>query len=243
VQIPLAVVLVVLVGPVNHEIGIWRGFDVVVGGVVGVAVALLWPERPRYAAAASAQQVWLDALVSQLSSTATELRQPPRLLRDGERHTFVTGSRRLHDVAARGRRSVEEAQESLFFNLRAGRVREQTGALAERQRWLIRLSLHTRTLSYAIDQLYDRIVPPVLARDDLADLLDALAGLLPDAPVGADDPASRRLQERVAGLVRSCATAPGGTLHALDSVGILGRVEQIRSDLVDQVDLADDLDR
>ena len=243
VQIPLAVVLVVLVGPVNHDIGIWRGFDVVVGGIVGVVVALLWPERPRYAAAAQAQQVWLIALTDQLVQTAAELRQLPRLLRDDERHGFVAGSRRLHDVAARGRQTVEEAQESLHFNLRAGRVREQTADLVERQRWLIRLTLHIRTLSYAADRLYDRAIPPVLDRHDLADLLDGAARLLPDAPVAGEEPALYELKGRVADLVRSCATAPGGTVHALDSVGILGRVEQLRADLVDQVDLAEDLDR
>jgi uncharacterized membrane protein YccC len=243
VQIPLAVVLVVVVGPVNHGIGLWRGFDVVVGGVVGVTVALLWPEQPRYTPAFEAQRSWRDALSKQLSDVAIELRRPPQLLRDDERHDFVQGSRQLHGYAARGRQRVEEAEESLYFNLRAGRVREQTGALVGQQRWLVRLTLHIRSLSYAVDRLYDRAVPPMLDRVALARLLDGLATQIPHAPVPADDLAAQRLQATIATLVSEVATSPGATVRALDSVGILARLEQLRDDLVDHVDEDPDSDR
>jgi hypothetical protein len=243
VQIPLAVVLVVVVGPVNHGIGLWRGFDVVVGGVVGVTVALLWPEQPRYTPAFEAQRSWRDALSKQLCDVAIELRRPPQLLRDDERHDFVQGSRQLHGYAARGRQRVEEAEESLYFNLRAGRVREQTGALVGQQRWLVRLTLHIRSLSYAVDRLYDRAVPPMLDRVALARLLDGLATQIPHAPVPADDLAAQRLQATIATLVSEVATSPGATVRALDSVGILARLEQLRDDLVDHVDEDPDSDR
>jgi hypothetical protein len=243
VQIPLAVVLVVVVGPVNHEIGLWRGFDVVVGGIVGVAVALLWPERPRYAPAVAAQREWREALGTQLAAVAAELREPVRLLADGQRHGFVAGSRALTGLVAASRLRVEEAEESLFFNLRAGRVRERTAGLVEQQRWLGRLTLHVRSLSYAADRLYDRAVPPVLDRTVLAGLLDDLAEQVPVAPLRPDDPAIRRLQATIAALVTDVATSPGATVHALDSVGILARLEQLRGDLVDHVDEDADLDR
>jgi len=231
-QIPISVLLTLALGPSLTGYGQWRVVDSLVGGVVGIAVGVLLPERPPFTTARRAQTAWGDALVTQLQAMADELDHPAGELVGRQRHAFIATSSALVDVATAGRRATTLAEDGVAFNPWGRGHHERLEELRQQESELVRLTLEVRTLSLTIDQLYDRPHhDPWLDRHVLADLLRACSALLADHRAGLDvSAASARLRGRIAEAVARVAANSDDPYAVLDSVSLLGRVDQLRTD-------------
>jgi hypothetical protein len=234
-QIPIAMLLVVLLGAAIPGYPYWRVVDAAIGGVIGIAVGLLIPERPQIAPARAALDAWCSALVALLSAMGSEvgLQAPP--LPSGTRHAFVLRARALYGIAAQGRGAVAHARESVAFNPRGRRAREDVEALALTERWLVRLTLEIRVLSVTVDDMYDRVSrSPRLDRATLSQLLADLGALL-DARRGGGDvaDASLALKRELSRAVDVVAALPSSDAIPLASVSLLGRLDQLRQEIAD----------
>ena len=229
-QIAVSVLLTAALGPISPGYGPWRVLDALIGGVVGIVVGVAVPERPAFGAAGSAQHQWADALSDHLGRVADELDDPPRDLGDRERHRFIEASGALFEVAQAGRRATEQARDGALFNPWGRRHRDQLALLLQRERELVRLTLEVRVLSLSIDQLYDRSrLTPHLRRATLAGLLRQLAQVYRDRRAGADvGTADDALRGDVAAAVAEVAADASDAYAVLESVSLLGRVEQLR---------------
>jgi uncharacterized membrane protein YgaE (UPF0421/DUF939 family) len=234
IQVPLTVLLVMVLGPVDPSYGAWRALDTALGGLVGVAAVVLWPPRVRLAPVRSAYDEWVAALRDQLDAIAAALDQPATILRTGQRHPFVHTSRALHEPTLAARDAIATAHEAARLNPLGRRHRGALAELERRQVQLERITLQVRGLGYVIDRLYDRAgVTPRLPRATLADLLRQLGAVLYTAAYGGSaDLLSGRLRNHVDAALHELAIVPGVRLpRMLDSVGILGRIEQLRQDI------------
>ncbi len=115
-QIPVSVLLTMALGPSQTGYGQWRVVDSLVGGLVGIAVGVLVPERPGFGAAQEAQHAWGNSLVDQIDALAGALEEPKRELVGRERHAFIESSQELFELAAAGRRATALAQDGVAFN-------------------------------------------------------------------------------------------------------------------------------
>jgi hypothetical protein len=231
-QIPISILLTLALGPSQTGYGQWRVIDSLIGGVVGIAVGVLVPERPPFAAAIRAQAAWGDALAAQLDGVARELDQPSTELVGRQRHAFIATSSALVDVATAGRRATALAQDGVAFNPWGRDHHEQLARLRRQESELVRLTLEVRTISLTIDQLYDRSHHrPWLNRHVLAELLRGCRQLLVDHRAGLDVSArSASLRGQIADAVAQVAANSEEPYAVLDSVSLLGRVDQLRND-------------
>ena len=140
-QIPISVLLTLALGPSQTGYGQWRVVDSLIGGVVGIAVGVLLPERPPLEAARRAQTAWGDALVTQLQAVADELDHPNGELTGRQRHGFTETSGALFDVATAGRRATALAEDGVAFNPWGHRHHDELEALREQENELVRLTL------------------------------------------------------------------------------------------------------
>jgi uncharacterized membrane protein YgaE (UPF0421/DUF939 family) len=232
-QIPISVLLTVSLGPSTTSYGQWRVLDSLLGGLIGIAVGVLVPERPDFAAAQEAQTAWGDELADQLDAVAAEMERRPHLLTGRERHAFIESSAALVDLATAGRRATALAQDGVAFNPWAQRHRDQLALLRRRESELVRVSLEIRVLSLTVDQLYDRPHhDPRLDRAVLSGLLRGCAELYRDRRAGADVlDRSLALRARIAQAVGDVSRAQTDAYAVLDSVSLLGRLDQLRKDI------------
>jgi hypothetical protein len=235
VQVSFSVLLVLLLGPTTRGYGAWRLVDTVIGGVVGIGVALLIPERAQVEPALAAMRDWTAAVRRSLEIVVEDLRAEPRQLAASERHAYVNlvgdSLRHQDDVSAR---SVVAAVESVRFNPWARRDRARVAGLDRALGWHRRVSLQARSITLNVDQLYDRPgQPPLLRRETLADLLQRLADLLGrhlrGGPI-AD--ASGELQEELSEALTAVTAGQPSVHGVVDSVSLLGRIEQLREEVV-----------
>lgn len=236
-QVPLSVLLVMVLGPVDPGYGLLRALDTALGGVVGVATVLVWPPAVRVQPVEEAFDRWVVALRDQLERVAQSLEAPPTRIPVGQRHDYLITSRELHDPTAEAREELAIAIEAARLNPLGRRVRRPLGALERRQVQLERYTLQIRGLSYVIDKLYDREnITPRLRRETLAELLEQLAAVLYRSERGGSvDLLSGRLRNAIDTAVHDLAGIPGVRLPGLlDSVGVLGRIEQLRQAITGQ---------
>ncbi len=231
-QIPISVLLTLALGPSQTGYGQWRVVDSLVGGLIGIAVGVLLPERPPFATAQVAQTAWGNALVTQLLVVADELDHPAGELVGRQRHSFIASSSALVEVATAGRRATALCEDGVAFNPWGRGHQDRLEQLRLSENELVRLTLEVRTLSLTVDQLYDRAHHhPWLDRRVLADLLRACSAVLADHRAGLDvAAASARLRTRIAAAVAEVAAHSTDPYAVLDSVSLLGRVDQLRSD-------------
>jgi uncharacterized membrane protein YccC len=238
-QVTFAVLLVLLLGPTSRAYGAWRLVDTVIGGLVGIGVALLVPERAQVEPALAAMRDWTAAVRRSLEIVVEDLRGEPRELAWAERHAFVglvgDSLRHQDDVTAA---CVVAAVESVRFNPLARRDRDRVAELDDDLGWHRRVSLQARAITLNVDQLYDRPGDaPLLRRETLADLLQRLADLLGRSLRGGSVAgASAELQEELSRALTAVTAGQPSVHGVVDSVSLLGRIEQLREEIVGDFD-------
>jgi uncharacterized membrane protein YgaE (UPF0421/DUF939 family) len=232
-QIPISVLLTVALGPATAGYGHWRVVDTVIGGAVGILVGVGIPERPSFAPARQAQSAWGEALVEQLDAIAKELESGERPMGDHGRHDFIESSRALAATVAAGGAATTVAEEGIYLNPRGRRQKNELELLQRREQELARMTLQIRVLSLTIDQLYDRPeVAPRLERRLLAQLVRRAAELFRARRAGLDILAdSLALRAEIAHAVQIVTSDESDAYAVLDSVSLLGRVEQLRQEI------------
>ncbi len=231
-QIPLATVFVLALGAGDLAVDLWRVADVALGGLIGVIAVFLAPPRPRIAEARAALDSFAADVVALLRLMAEEIGGHEGALSPDVRHGFVGTSRALRHRTGSSLDAMATAVESVRFNPRARRVGADLDLLDMRVTWLTRLSIQSRSLSGAVDRLYDRGgLPPALPPDALAPLLRALAALVESVDRDGVDDDVHVLDEKLAGDLRLAVATATRTLsvtEALDSLSVIGRLDHLR---------------
>jgi uncharacterized membrane protein YccC len=231
-QIPLATVFVLALGPGDLRVDIWRVADVALGALVGVIAVFAAPPRPRLAEARAEQAAFVADISALLRAMAQECGAHSIPLPHDVRHAYVGLSRALRGRTVAARDAMAEAIESVRFNPRARTAGTELDSLDQQLRWLVRLSIQTRSLAGAADRLYDRDgVTPALPASTLAPLMVALADLIDAVTTAGVDDDTFELNQRLAHDLRAAveeATSRREVVHALQSVALLGRLDQLR---------------
>ena len=164
-----ALFVLVLGDPVSGS-GYWRILDVIIGGIVGIAAAFIMPPPPRLGSAEQAIGDLLDGQAAQLRRVAAEIGTHEAPLPEPRRHDFDASSVALGELEAAAESELEAAAESLRFRARARRNAEQLRWLAKETRWVVGLNAQIRSISGAVDRLYDREgdEPALVARSGAA---------------------------------------------------------------------------
>jgi uncharacterized membrane protein YgaE (UPF0421/DUF939 family) len=229
-QLTIATLAVLVLAPVARGYGQWRFIDVAIGSVVGLTVALVLPEPPRLAHIRETLDAWGRGAITVLRDIAAELEQV-RALEAHERHDWIAESRSLNEIGAEAAAAVAGVEEISLFNVFARRLRQDIDEVRRQHLWLVRITLQVRAISLAADRLYDRPgAPPALERDTLRALLGGLADLMERRCDGEPfDDAS--LREGLIAAVEHVHDVFPTALAALDSVSLLGRLDQLRQDI------------
>lgn len=236
-QLPLAAVFVIALGPTDVGIDLWRVADVLMGAAIGVLAVFVAPSRPKLRPAVDALDGYLGHLTALLAEiAAVVVAASPDLPRD-TRHGFIATSRALPARSASATTALEDAVESTRFNFRRHDIEVDVDALTMVLQWCDRLAIQTRSLAGAVDRLYHHPgPPPALPAAALADALHRLAALITarhDEHQSEDehqhtDQLSDELVTVLRDAVRQTVAEGMEPEDALDSLGILGRVEQLR---------------
>lgn len=242
-QIPVAVVFVLALGPGTIQQDAWRVLDVVIGGAVGLAAVFVFPPRPRPTAVEAALRQYRDALVDTVRQIAAETGTLPEPLPSGAVHAFVGPSRRLRDVADGARAALVKFAEGSHLNLRSRTVPDDLAGYALRLRRLTGIGVQLRGIVGAVNRTYDRAgIEPALPAERLRALLYDVAGLM-EAVLGAG-PAqvggtNRALSADAGALLaerlrhEADAIAQNGVGEVLESVSLLGRLDHVRMQVVE----------
>ncbi|WP_433043919.1 aromatic acid exporter family protein [Dactylosporangium sp. CS-033363] len=238
-QLTIATLAVVVLAPVAKGYGQWRFTDVAIGSVVGLTIAVVIPERPHVGRIRSTLDAWGRTAVTVLRTIADELATRSDsttsaaggLLEFGQRHGWIEESRKLNEVGAEATAAVAGVEEVTLLNVFARGLRREVRQLRREQAWLVGVTLQVRAISLAVDRLYDRPgPPPALKRDTLRALLNAHADLLAQRLDGQDVDDTSLRAALIAAVERVHRVFPTA-LAALDSVSLLGRLDQLRQDI------------
>jgi len=232
-QLPVAVVFVLALGPGDLATDLWRVADVVIGGAIGVIAVFVAPPRPKVAEARAAVDAYLADISALVRTVADGIGTSDVVLPVRARHPFIVDARALLGHVATVSDAVAEGVESVRFNPRARSLQGQLEEIARRRLWATVLATQARALAGSADRLYDREgTPPALPAATLASLLRDLAALL---DLIAADGVDARSQEADASLAERLRLAVAATadhrevVDVLDSVTVLGRVDQLRT--------------
>jgi uncharacterized membrane protein YccC len=232
-QLPVAVVFVIALGAGDLGTDLWRVVDVVVGGLIGVVAVFVAPPRPRVAEARAAIDAYLTDVAALIRSIAAGVGTREVAMPRSSRHLFVSEARSLLGHVAKVGDAMVEAVESVRFNPRARALRGELEPLAHRRLWATVLATQTRALAGSSDRLYDREgEPPALPSATYAPLLIDLAALLDLVAATGVDEASQAANQALADRLRQAVAATTDhreVVDVLDSVTVLGRVDQIRT--------------
>jgi hypothetical protein len=242
-QIPVAVIFVLALGPGSLTADLWRVFDVVIGGVVGLVAVFVYPPRPRVEPFETALSNYRDGIARTLQLVADETGTHAVALDDGVRHDYVAESRRLRTLADKARAELVRLVESAHWNIRAKGVGQQFDGQAARLRRLTGIGIQVRGIIGATSRLYDRNGPvPPLPVDDLrllvageVELMGVVLGGLGEPVRGSDRPLADRLDAELGRTMRTFTDAivarqSDGTLAA---VSLVGRFDHIRQQLAE----------
>ncbi|GGM83065.1 aromatic acid exporter family protein [Dactylosporangium sucinum] len=242
-QLTIATLAVLVLTPMAQGYGQWRFADVALGSVVGLVVAIVVPERPRLHLIRRSLDAWGAACVQVLRDIADELHaRAGETLEAGARHDWIAKSRRLGDLGAEATAALAGVEETTVLNVVAGRLRRDLDDARGEDLWLVRITTQVRAVSLAVDRLYDRPGhPPALDRDTLRALLGATADLLA-ARLAGESPDDTSLREALSAAVQRVHTVFPTALAVLDSVTLLGRLDQLRQDAAQDPEALVDLD-
>ncbi len=243
IQIPIAVVFVLAIGPASMGTDLWRVLDVVIGGLIGLLAVYIYPPRPRTEPLEAALEAYRDALITVLRRIGDESGNSAATVPNGVNHEYIDESRALRVVAESARQALTKLADSARWNPRGRSVLPRLQSDALRLRRLGGIAVQIRGIAGAANLLYDRAEPARLAADEFRRVVDALAELATSAlgetgePVATADPAAvQQLSDRLAVLIRNAAdalTAQGeGSGGSLESVSILGRLDHVRQQMM-----------
>jgi hypothetical protein len=239
-QLTIATLAVLVLAPVARGYGQWRFIDVAIGSVVGLTVAVVVPERPRIAQIRATLLAWGRECVTVLRHIAEELDaraggdEPGEPLEPDERHEWIAESRRLNEVGSEAAAAVAGVEEVTLLNVFARGARRDVEQIRREHIWLVRTTLQVRAVSLATDRLYDRPgEPPALPRGTLRALLLALAELL-ERRIEGETVDDTSLRAGLIAAVEHVHTVFPTALAVLDSVSLLGRLDQLRQDIAGQ---------
>ena len=235
IQIPIAVIFVLAIGPNSMEQDLWRVLDVGIGGVVGILAVLIWPPRPPLPTMLKTLAGYRDDIVAVLGAIAEETGRG-----DLDRtHDYVARARALRESALAVRDQLAALSESTHANIRAGQVRSQLPALALTVRRLMGFAIQVRGLAGACDALYDRRVAPALSVRALQSLIGDLNALVGDAMGAVDAPIilagqtpdldTKPFAQRIRALASDVVAEHGDVASTLESVALLGRFDYLRA--------------
>ena len=242
-QIPVAVIFVLALGPGSLSADLWRVVDVVIGGIIGIGAVFIYPPRPRPEVFLGSLAEYRDAVAQTLAAVGRESGTHATPLGDHQLHDYVADSRRLRDVADKARGNLVRLVESTRWNLRARGLDAGFEDLALRLRRLTGIGIQVRGIVGATNHMYDQAASdPLLSADDLRELiateLELMAVVLgrPGSPVaGTDRDAADRLDAQFRQQMRALTDRivdmrRDGTLEA---VSLIGRFDHIRVQLGD----------
>ncbi len=243
IQIPIAVVFVLAIGPASMGTDLWRVLDVVIGGLIGLLAVYIYPPRPRTEPLEAALEAYRDALITVLRRIGDESGNSAATVPNGVNHEYIDESRALRVVAESARQALTKLADSARWNPRGRSVLPRLQSDALRLRRLGGIAVQIRGIAGAANLLYDRAEPARLAADEFRRVVDALAELATSAlgetgePVATADPAAvQQLSDRLAVLIRNAADAltpqGEGSGGSLESVSILGRLDHVRQQMM-----------
>ena len=235
IQIPIAVIFVLAIGPNSMEQDLWRVLDVGIGGVVGIAAVLVWPPKPPIglflATMARYRDEIFDVLTSIGQESGTDVHE--------QVHDYVSHARQLRDGAIEAREQLAQVSEGTHVNLRARNIRSQIPQLALSLRRLLAFAIQVRGLAGATDALYNRRLPAALTPEQLRELIDALLAQASltmgpkGAPIILAGDAGAFTSTDFAGTIREMASSVvaeyGDVSTVLESTAILGRFDYLRA--------------
>lgn len=232
-QVAISMLVVLTAGPGEWINDAGRVIDTIVGGLIAMAVVLIYPPKPNLKEARTALANWYEAVALQLEAMAAGIGRGP--VPRGERHEFVAESFSLQDLDGRARSSFLEAVESIQFNPRAHReVADQLDTLERDMRWITSVTIQTRALSGEVDRLYDREggAPPALPVESLSALLVGVARLLrsevhPNVRRSTIDRRARRVQSAIAEASGFVMFGRHDVNDVLQSLALLGRIDSL----------------
>ncbi len=236
-QIPVAVVFVLAIGPGSFDQDLWRVLDVFLGGAIALLAVMLWPNRPPVAKLRSALAAYRDAQVALLHSMKTEIAKTN--LVTGEHHDFLTQSRDLRTRADSARSALADVAEATHLNLRGRHARGQLPEFAVTTQRLSNIALQIRGVAGIANALYDRNLDPALSEQVFGSFLDDLANNL-QAAAGTEDivlsgVAGHLDDQAFAEALRAAATnvveTHGGAGSVLESVSLIGRLDFTRQQI------------
>lgn len=245
-QIPVAVVFVLALGAGSLSADLWRVFDVIIGGAIGLLAVFVYPPRPKPEVFEAALRAYRDGVVQTLASVAEESGTHAEPLAENELHDYVARSRRLRDLADAARTELVRLVEGSHLNLRARGVQDGIEDMAARLRRLTGIGVQVRGIVGAANRLYDREgLPAILSGDDLrllvakeVTVMDVVLGG-PGMPVrGTDTQLAEVLDLDLAAALRETADRVvkdkgGGVGSVLESVSLIGRLDHVRAQLAD----------
>ncbi|MBK9738542.1 MAG: hypothetical protein IPO93_03290 [Actinobacteria bacterium] len=245
-QIPVAVVFVLALGAGSLSADLWRVFDVIIGGAIGLLAVFVYPPRPKPEVFEAALRAYRDGVVQTLASVADESGTHAEPLAENELHDYVARSRRLRDLADAARTELVRLVEGSHLNLRARGVQDGIEDMAARLRRLTGIGVQVRGIVGAANRLYDREgLPAILSGDDLrllvakeVTVMDVVLGG-PGMPVrGTDAQLAEVLDLDLAAALRETADRVvkdkgGGVGSVLESVSLIERLDHVRAQLAD----------
>ena len=242
IQIPIAVVFVLALGPASLGQDLWRVLDVVIGGLIGLLAVYVYPPRPRTEAFEQALETYRDAIVTVLRRIGEESGKQPSSLPEGVNHEYVAASRALRLVAEDARGALTKLAESARWNPRGRSVLPRLQSDARRLRRLGGMTVQVRGVCGAADLLFDRAEPSRLEPAEFQRIVESLVDLAgatlgePGAQVAPRAPeVVRQMSDGLAEAIRASANSLShegrGPGESLESVSALGRLDHVRRQL------------
>ncbi len=234
IQIPIAVIFVLAIGPNSMQQDLWRVLDVGIGGAVGIAAVLIWPPKPPVQPLLETMAKYRDDIFDVLTAIGQESGSDVH----SNSHDYIAKARALRDGALEAREQLAEVSQSTRVNLRSGDIRSQLPQLALSIRRLMGFAIQVRGLAGATDALYDRRIPAALSPEQLGELINSLlnnasAAMGPKGtPIVLAGDAGAGNSTELAGTIRSMASNVvaefGDVSSVLESTAILGRFDFLR---------------
>ncbi len=236
-QIPIAVVFVLALGPGSIEQDLWRVLDVFLGGAIALLAVVLWPNRPPVEKLRSALAAYRDAQLELLRAMKTEIATTDLIT--GEHHDFLAQARQLRERADESRAALIDVAEATHLNLRGRHARVQLPEFAVSVQRLSNIALQIRGVAGLANALYDRNLHPALDEEAFGSFLDQLANSLESAAGTGDivltGVAGRLPDQTFSDSLRAAATraaeSHGGAGSVLESVSLIGRLDFTRQQI------------